>query len=65
MLSYQMHMHFNPVVVLNHFVAQGMAEPSTMWEAKEESLDKRTRVLLFFVKQPTCEKKCLAQAKRG
>jgi len=28
-------MHFNPVVVLNHFVAPGMAEPSTMGEQQK------------------------------
>nr|YP_010883789.1 ribosomal protein S3 [Pandanus odorifer]WIW39634.1 ribosomal protein S3 [Pandanus odorifer] len=54
-----------PVVVLNHFVAPGMAEPSTMGGAKEGSLDKRIRSrIAFFVESSTSEKKCLAQAKK-
>nr|WNX95776.1 ribosomal protein S3 [Cymbidium macrorhizon] len=58
-------MHFDPVVVLNHFVAPGVAEPSTMGEAKEGSLDKRIRSrIAFFVESSTSEKKCLAQAKK-
>lgn len=58
-------MHFDPVVVLNHFVAPGVAEPSTMGGAKEGSLDKRIRSrIAFFVESLTCEKKCLAQAKK-
>nr|QKS75217.1 ribosomal protein S3 [Stemona tuberosa] len=51
-----------PVVVLNHFVAPGMAEPSTMGGAKEGSLDKRIRSrIAFFVESLTSEKKCLTQ----
>nr|QRG30063.1 ribosomal protein S3 [Phalaenopsis aphrodite subsp. formosana] len=58
-------MHFDPVVVLNHFVAPGVAEPSTMGGAKEGSLDKRIRSrIAFFVESLTSEKKCLAQAKK-
>nr|WHE10426.1 ribosomal protein S3 [Trichoglottis sp. PLSPH 878] len=58
-------MHFDPVVVLNHFVAPGVAEPSTMGGAKEVSLDKRIRSrIAFFVESSTSEKKCLAQAKK-
>jgi small subunit ribosomal protein S3 len=58
-------MHFDPVVVLNHFVAPGVAEPSTMGGAKEGSLDKRIRSrIAFFVESLTCDKKCLAQAKK-
>nr|YP_010021895.1 ribosomal protein S3 [Asparagus officinalis]QOL11718.1 ribosomal protein S3 [Asparagus officinalis] len=58
-------MHFDPVVVLNHFVAPGVAEPSTMGGAKEGSLDKRIRSrIAFFVESSTCEKKCLTQAKK-
>jgi len=58
-------MHFDPVVVLNHFVAPGVAEPSTMGGAKEGSLDKRIRSrIAFFVESSTCDKKCLAQAKK-
>nr|WHE10410.1 ribosomal protein S3 [Oncidium dichromaticum] len=58
-------MHFDPVVVLNHFLAPGVAEPSTMGGAKEGSLDKRIRSrIAFFVESSTSEKKCLAQAKK-
>lgn len=59
-------MHFDPVVVLNHFVAPGVAEPSsTMGGAKEESLDNRIRSrIAFFVESSTSDKKCLAQAKQ-
>nr|QWX90000.1 ribosomal protein S3 [Aeginetia indica] len=56
-------MHFDPVVVLNHFVA----EPSTMGgaNAQERSLDKRIRSrIAFFVESSTSEKKCLAEAKK-
>ncbi|YP_006460179.1 ribosomal protein subunit S3 (mitochondrion) [Erythranthe guttata] len=59
-------MHFDPVVVLNHFVAPGVAEPSTMGgaNAQERSLDKRIRArIAFFVESSTSEKKCLAEAK--
>ncbi|KAJ4952015.1 hypothetical protein NE237_028847 [Protea cynaroides] len=46
--------HFDPVVVLNHFVAPG-----------ERSLDKRIRSrIAFFVESSTSEKKCLAEAKK-
>lgn len=59
-------MHFDPVVVLNHFVAPGVAEPSTMGGRKEGSLEKRIRSrIAFFVESSTSEKKCLAQAKKG
>lgn len=58
-------MHFDPVVVLNHFVAPGVAEPSTMGGAKEGSLDNRIRSrIAFFVESSTSDKKCLAQAKK-
>nr|WHE10409.1 ribosomal protein S3 [Neuwiedia veratrifolia] len=61
-------MHFDPVLVLNHFVAlmyRGVAEPSTMGGAKEGSLNKRIRSrIAFFVESSTSEKKCLAQAKK-
>ena len=59
-------MHFDPVVVLNHFVAPGVAEPSTMGGANAQgrSLDKRIRSrIAFFVESLTSEKKCLAEAK--
>nr|ULQ69106.1 ribosomal protein S3 [Cyperus difformis] len=55
-------MHFDPVHVLNHFVASGVAEPGG---AKEESLDNRIRSrIAFFVESSTSEKKLLAQAKK-
>ena len=58
-------MHFDPVLVLNHFVAPGVAEPSTMGGAKGGSLDKRIRSrIAFFVESSTSEKKCLARAKK-
>ena len=60
-------MNFDPVVVLNHFVAPGVAEPSTMGRAnaQERSLDKRIRSrIAFFVESSTSEKKCLAEAKK-
>jgi small subunit ribosomal protein S3 len=58
-------MHFDPVVVLNHFVAPGVAEPSMMGGAKGGSLDKRIRSrIAFFVESSTSEKKCLARAKK-
>ena len=58
-------MHFDPVVVLNHFVAPGVAEPSTMGGAKGGSLDKRIRSrIAFFVESSTSDKKCLARAKK-
>nr|ULQ69753.1 ribosomal protein S3 [Mayaca fluviatilis]ULQ69772.1 ribosomal protein S3 [Mayaca fluviatilis] len=57
--------YFDPVGVLNHFVAPGVAEPSTMGGAKEGSFEKRIRSrIAFFVESRTCEKKCLAQAKK-
>ncbi|KAL5057244.1 hypothetical protein RYX36_028848 [Vicia faba] len=60
-------MHFDLVVVLNHFVAPGVAEPSTMGGANAQgrSLDKRIRSRIsFFVESSTSEKKCLAEAKK-
>lgn len=60
-------MHFDPVVVLNHFVAPGVAEPSTMGGANTQgrSLDKRIRSrIAFFVESSTSEKKSLAEAKK-
>nr|UFX34228.1 ribosomal protein S3 [Tribulus terrestris] len=59
--------HFDPVVVLNHFVAPGVAEPSTRGGANAQgrSLDKRIRSrIAFFVESSTSEKKCLAEAKK-
>nr|YP_009381293.1 ribosomal protein S3 [Utricularia reniformis]ART31123.1 ribosomal protein S3 [Utricularia reniformis] len=60
-------MHFDPVSVLNHFVAPGVAEPSTMGgdNAQERSNDKRIRSrIAFFVESSTSDKKCLAEAKK-
>ena len=59
--------HFDPVLVLNHFVAPGVVEPSTMKRANAQgrSLDKRIRSrIAFFVESSTSEKKCLAEAKK-
>uniref|UniRef100_A0A6N2KGN8 Ribosomal protein S3 n=1 Tax=Salix viminalis TaxID=40686 RepID=A0A6N2KGN8_SALVM len=59
--------HFDPVVVLNHFVSPGVAEPFTMGGANAQgrSLDKRIRSrIAFFVESLTSEKKCLAEAKK-
>lgn len=62
LLNTKKKMHFDPVHVLNHFVASGVAEPGG---AKEESLDKRIRSrIAFFVESSTSDKKCLAQAKK-
>lgn len=60
LLNTKKKMNFDPVVVINHFVAPGVAEPSTMGG----SLDKRIRSrIAFFVESLTSEKKCLAEAK--
>ncbi|CAN1191520.1 Ribosomal protein S3, mitochondrial, partial [Linum perenne] len=67
LLNTKKKMHFDPVVVLNHFVAPGVADPSTMGEANAQgrSLDKRIRSrIAFFVESSTSEKKCLAEAKK-
>jgi small subunit ribosomal protein S3 len=59
--------NFDPVLVLNHFLAPGVAEPSTMKRANAQgrSLDKRIRSrIAFFVESSTSEKKCLAEKKR-
>lgn len=64
LLNTKNQMHFDPVVVLNHFVAPGVTEPSTMGgaNAQERSLDKRIRSrIAFFVESSTSEKKCLAE----
>nr|AMC33102.1 ribosomal protein S3 [Viola bicolor] len=62
-------MHFDPVVVLNHFVAPGVAEPSMLGGANAQGrsldIDKRIRSrIAFFVESSTSEKKCLAEAKK-
>nr|QXE45555.1 ribosomal protein S3 [Ceratonia siliqua] len=67
LLNTKNQMNFDPVVVLNHFVAPGVAEPSTMGGANAQgrSLDKRIRSrIAFFVESSTSEKKCLAEAKK-
>nr|UJP68203.1 ribosomal protein S3 [Dichondra micrantha] len=67
LLNTKKKINFDPVVVLNHFVAPGVAEPSTMGGAntQERSLDKRIRSrIAFFVESSTSEKKCLAEAKK-
>nr|QHE65810.1 ribosomal protein S3 [Castanospermum australe] len=67
LLNRKNQIHFDPVVVLNHFVAPGVAEPSTMGGANAQgrSLDKRIRSrIAFFVESSTSEKKCLAEAKK-
>ncbi|KAG2390889.1 Ribosomal protein [Vigna angularis] len=59
-------MHFDPIVVLNHFVAPGVAEPSTKGEAKKgKGIDKRIRShIAVFVESLTSEKNCLAGDKK-
>nr|YP_011002878.1 ribosomal protein S3 [Eucalyptus camaldulensis]WPR14104.1 ribosomal protein S3 [Eucalyptus camaldulensis] len=67
LLNTKNQIHFDPLVVLNHFVAPGVAEPSTMGGANAQgrSLDKRIRSrIAFFVESSTSEKKCLAEAKK-
>ncbi|CAN6465351.1 unnamed protein product [Victoria cruziana] len=49
-------MHFDPVVVLNHFVAPAVAEPSTMGEIRSR--------IGFFVESSTSDQKSLAGAKK-
>nr|WGH58917.1 ribosomal protein S3 [Sapria himalayana] len=59
--------HFDPVVVLNHFVAPGVAEPSMMGGANAQgrSFDKIIRsCIAFFVESSTSENKCLSEAKK-
>lgn len=55
-------MHFDPVVVLNHFVAPGVSSPSTMRGAKGGVKHRIRSRIAFFVESSTREKKCLAQA---
>nr|WOV66931.1 ribosomal protein S3 [Sarcandra glabra] len=67
LLNTKNQIHFDPVVVLNHFVAPGVAEPYTMGGANEQggSLDKRIRSRIgFFVESSTSDKKCLAEVKK-
>nr|QYA18078.1 ribosomal protein S3 [Apium leptophyllum] len=68
LLNKKKKMHFGPVVVLNHFLASGVAEPSTMGGANAQGrsfLDKRIRShIAFFVESSTGEKESLAEAKK-
>ncbi|KAL5831547.1 hypothetical protein ACOSQ4_016901 [Xanthoceras sorbifolium] len=67
LLNTKKKMHFDPIVVLNHFVAPGVAELSTMGgvNAQGRSLDKRIRSrVAFFVESLASEKKCLAESKK-
>uniref|UniRef100_UPI003001AB34 ribosomal protein S3 n=1 Tax=Chenopodium acuminatum TaxID=240043 RepID=UPI003001AB34 len=67
LLNTKKKMHFDPVLVLNHFVAPGVVEPSTMKRANTQgrSLDKRIRSrIAFFVESSTSEKKCFSEAKK-
>nr|YP_009519731.1 ribosomal protein S3 [Nepenthes ventricosa x Nepenthes alata]AYC21362.1 ribosomal protein S3 [Nepenthes ventricosa x Nepenthes alata] len=68
LLNTKKKMHFDPVLVLNHFVAPGVAEPSTMKRANAQGrslLDKRIRSrIAFFVESSTSEKNCLDEAKK-
>ncbi|KAL5764436.1 hypothetical protein ACOSP7_016799 [Xanthoceras sorbifolium] len=62
LLNTKKKMHFDPIVVLNHFVAPGVAELSTMggMNAQGRSLDKRIRSrIAFFIESLTSEKKSL------
>nr|ARX11086.1 ribosomal protein S3 [Triglochin maritima] len=55
-------MHFDPVVVLNHFVAPGVSSPSTMRGAKGGVKHRIRSRIAFFVESSTRDKKCLDQA---
>jgi small subunit ribosomal protein S3 len=66
-------MNFDPVVVLNHFVAPGVAEPSTMGGANAQGISclyKRIFFLMAFlfllveIESSTSDKKSLAEAKK-
>nr|ARX11103.1 ribosomal protein S3 [Nechamandra alternifolia] len=56
-------MHFDPVYVLNHFVAPGVSEPSRIRGAKRGVKHRIRSRIALFVESSTCEKQCLAQAK--
>lgn len=60
--------HFDPVLVLNHFVEPGVLETSTMNRilVKERNLDKRIRSrIAFFVERSNSEKKDLTEEKKS
>nr|BCT42981.1 ribosomal protein S3 [Musa ornata] len=58
--------HFDPVSVLNHFVAPGLAEPSTLRGSKAGSnFERRIRSrIAFLVSSFTSDRKSLAQVQR-
>nr|BCT43334.1 ribosomal protein S3 [Musella lasiocarpa] len=57
--------NFYPVSVLNHFVAPGVAEPSTFRGRKSGSNERRIRSrIAFFVESFTSKRQFLAQVKR-
>jgi len=66
LLNTKNQIHFDPVVVLNHFVAPGVAEPSTMGgeNAQGRSLDKRIRSRIAFFVESSTSKKCLSEDKK-
>lgn len=67
LLNAKSKIYFDPVVVLNHFVASGVTEPSTMGKLmhrKEAQIKEYVLASLFFVESSTNEKKCLAKAKK-
>lgn len=61
-------MHFDPLVVLNHFAAPGVAEPSTMRGATAQGqrhiFTKIHSGIAFFIENSTSENKCLTEAKK-
>uniref|UniRef100_UPI003002E16C ribosomal protein S3 n=1 Tax=Humulus lupulus TaxID=3486 RepID=UPI003002E16C len=64
LLNTKNQMNFDPIGVLNHFVAPGVATMGGA-NAQGRSLDKRIRSrIAFFVESLTSEKKCLAEAKK-
>nr|YP_010692711.1 ribosomal protein S3 [Melastoma candidum]YP_010692765.1 ribosomal protein S3 [Melastoma sanguineum]YP_010692785.1 ribosomal protein S3 [Melastoma dodecandrum]WCA44203.1 ribosomal protein S3 [Melastoma candidum]WCA44258.1 ribosomal protein S3 [Melastoma sanguineum]WCA44279.1 ribosomal protein S3 [Melastoma dodecandrum] len=67
LLNRKNQIHFDPLGVLNHFMAPGVAEPSTMGGANAQGRSKDKRIhsrIAFFVESLTGEKKCLAEAKK-
>lgn len=67
LLNTKKKMHFDPVLVLNHFVEGRVLEPSTMNRAlvEERSEDKRIRSrIAFFVESSTSFKGSLSEGKR-
>nr|ULQ69933.1 ribosomal protein S3 [Thurnia sphaerocephala] len=59
-------MHFDPVLVLHHFLAPSEAEPSTQGGAQEESKELRIRSrIAFFVESLKSQKKWTDQDKKS